>query len=492
MTRDEDEHRAPASPVPPPPPDRGDSGPPTIELRIDAIEAAVAAGLVRASADPPPPADPEPEVPSAADRDLTVAFELPDWADPPTGQIPRVLLEDPDSIDINEPLLRKPTWRAQGEQWNDEEFDLSMLAPEVDAPATGEIAGTVLPEESPFGFAALDGGAAIADEDATGLDTPWEEFFDQPAPQRRRHASSRRSARLQRAATEPEPSSASDRTGGRAPSSGAPRNAFVAIGTGLALGAVVIVCLLAGPAPTDGLIAALATAAAGEFFAILQGRGFRPATIIGLLAVPACIVAAYIDGPSAIAVVVALAFVATGAWFLRRQASDEPIVDAAITIFVICWVGVLGGFAGLLLAPSAHPSKHGVALILGVIACTVAHDVGSYAVGSKFGRRKIAPRISPGKTIEGLIGGTVLDLVVALVIVSRFHPFDLGTAAGLGLIVAVVAPLGDLVESMVKRDLEVKDMGSVLPAHGGVFDRVDAMLFVMPIAYLFFRIANVA
>src|SRR6185437_15541998 len=102
-----------------------------------------------------------------------------------------------------------------------------------------------------------------------------------------------------------------------------------------------------------------------------------------------------------------------------------------------------------------------------------AHDIGSYAVGSRLGRHKIAPRISPGKTVEGLVGGTIFDLVIAVVVVSRFHPLSIGTVALLGLIVAVVAPFGDLIESMVKRNLGIKDMGSILPAHGGVFDRID-------------------
>ena len=119
--------------------------------------------------------DPPPEAPEA-ERDLTIAFELPDWADPPTGQIPRVLLEDPDSIDINEPLLRKPTWRGEGEQWNEEEFDLSMLAPEADAPVTGEIAGTVLPGETPFGFAALDEGSALELAPDAPDDVEWNQW----------------------------------------------------------------------------------------------------------------------------------------------------------------------------------------------------------------------------------------------------------------------------------------------------------------------------
>ncbi|HWD25240.1 MAG TPA: phosphatidate cytidylyltransferase [Acidimicrobiales bacterium] len=464
-------------------------GPPTIELRIDAVEAAVAAGLVS----PSPDSSPAPPDPTSEPESTTGGYELPDWSDPPTGAIPRVLLEDPEAIDLNEPILRKPTWRAHGEEWNEEEFDLSLLAAEDDDPVTGEIAGTVAPAETPFGFSALDevDEDSALDDVADEEETPWVELFDPAVPERRRHAADHRRHRARHprdpnGARLDEPTRTARRV--KPPS---PRNVLVATATGLELGLLVVFCLLGGTAPTDGLIAAIGTVAAGEFFGVLRRNGFRPATLIGLVAVPAAIVAAYSEGPAGIAVVVAFAFIATGAWFLRRRASPDPIVDAAITLFVICWVGVLGGCAGLLLAPSIHPFGDGIALVFGVIACTVGHDVGSFLVGSKFGRHKIAPHISPGKTIEGLIGGTVVDMIVAVALISRFHPLSIGTAALLGIVVAIFAPLGDLIESMVKRSLGVKDMGSLLPAHGGVFDRVDAMLVVMPAAYVLFRIAHV-
>ncbi len=451
------------------------SGPPTIELRINAIEAAVAAGLA-----PPPAPVPEPSPPS--ERDVTGAYELPAWTDPPTGQIPRVLLEDPDAFDINEPLLRKPTWRSQRDGWSDAEFDLSLLAAAEDEPVAAEIAGRVLPEEAPFGFAELDEPTPTpaGDVDDRGDEAAWTELFDASADRRRRHAAHRvrRSAPARRPPVDTRGS--------------APRNGLVATATGCALGLVAILCFLGGPAPADGLVAAFGAVAAGEFFAVLQRNGYRPATAVGLAAVLGCIIGGYLDGPVAIAVAVGLAFIATGAWFLRSAASEEPVVDAAVTLLVVCWVGVLGGFAALLLAPASHPHGHGIALVFGVAACTVGHDVGAYVVGSRLGRHKIAPRVSPGKSVEGLIGGTVVDFAVALGIVAHFHPLSLGTAAAIAVVVAVMAPLGDLIESAVKRDLGVKDMGRLLPAHGGVFDRVDAMLVVMPVAYLLFRIANVS
>jgi len=99
--------------------------------------------------------------------------------------------------------------------------------------------------------------------------------------------------------------------------------------------------------------------------------------------------------------------------------------------------------------------------------------------------------VSPNKTWEGLIGGCAIAIAASAAVTSRIHPWHLSTAVWLGLIVAVVAPCGDLVESMIKRDLGVKDMGTLLPGHGGVFDRIDALLFVLPAAYYFVRLAHV-
>ena len=463
-----------------------DAGPPTTELRIDAVEAAVAAGLAPQQPTPPVAEDPEP----------TGSFELPAWTDPPTGQIPRVLLDDPDAT-VDEPSMPKPTWRQGRAGWQEESIDLAFLLPEEDEPtaAADVIAGRVAPEEAPFEFVGLDEPTIAmpqVDADPGALDedaATWDDVLAEPPSSRRRHATShahhRKMARRERRQT---PVVGTIARAGRAPGA---RNATVAIATGIGLGVLAALCLLGGAAPTDGLVAVLGAVAAGEFFGVLQRTGHRPATLVGLVAVPVAIVTAYLAGPAGLALTVALAFAATGAWFLRASASAEPLVDAAITSFVVTWVGVLGGCAGLLLAPSAHPDRHGVALVFGVIACTVAHDVGAYAVGSRLGKRKIAPRVSPGKTVEGLLGGTVLDLFVAGLVVARIHPFSIKTALVLGVVVAVFAPLGDLIESSIKRDLGVKDMGSILPAHGGVFDRVDAMLMAMPAAYILFRIANV-
>jgi phosphatidate cytidylyltransferase len=142
-------------------------------------------------------------------------------------------------------------------------------------------------------------------------------------------------------------------------------------------------------------------------------------------------------------------------------------------------VGVLGSFAGLLLA--AH---HGSHLFLGAIVPTIAADIVAWFVGSQFGSHPLAPEVSPSKTWEGVIAGGIAALIAGAIIGNQLAPWG-GARHGLelGLVVAVVAPLGDLVQSMLKRDLRVKDSGSLLPGHGGLLDRFDSLLFVLPATY---------
>lgn len=113
----------------------------------------------------------------------------------------------------------------------------------------------------------------------------------------------------------------------------------------------------------------------------------------------------------------------------------------------------------------------------------VACDIGALAVGRLWGRHPLAPSISPNKTWEGVIGGAVFAVLAGVVIVHFIHPWTLDKAVVLGVVVAVVAPLGDLCESLVKRQLGLKDMGRILPGHGGLLDRVDGLLFVLPATY---------
>jgi phosphatidate cytidylyltransferase len=472
--------------------------PTTEEVRVVAVEAAVAAGLVPESPARPPDDTGAQRPAGRPEGDDGVHFELPDWTEPPTGRVPGMLLGDADAAAPGERAARGPTWRQTATDWEEDESDFAFLAPDVDgSDGSGDASSAI----------------AGRGEDPTSSADPFEFDFDTPTTRRRMHE---REVAAAAGAPEAEVSDLPDdtawaqvvgaartrrrsprrpahRAGWRAaPAENPPRrNAVVATATGIVLAGVAVLCFANGPLPALVLASVVLTVAAGETFGAVRLSGYQPLALIGLVAVPALIVASYLKGPAAVPVVVALVVIVAGTLRVVIASAESPVDDLAVTMLVVTWVGVLGSFAGLLLNPTTYPLRHGVAYLGAAVALTVAHDVGSFAVGSKLGRHRLAPRVSPGKTIEGLIGGTVLTLAVAAGVVSQVHPFGLGNALALGAVVVVFAPLGDLFESVVKRGLGLKDMGRLLPAHGGVFDRIDAMLFVLPATYFLVRLVHI-
>ncbi|HVM02677.1 MAG TPA: phosphatidate cytidylyltransferase, partial [Acidimicrobiales bacterium] len=265
-----------------------------------------------------------------------------------------------------------------------------------------------------------------------------------------------------------------------------------AVVIGTALAAVALAVFKAGPEPALVLVTGVVTLAAAEAYDVLRRAGYRPATLLGLIATVSLMFATYSDGVTAIPLVMALTAVFSFLWYLFGVVRARPTVNVAVTLFVFMWVGLLGSFAALLLA---IPDREGIAFLLGAVVATVAHDIGGLFFGSQMGSRPLAPEISPNKTMEGLIGGmlsAVFASVLFVGVLPGVHPWTAGTALALGIMVAVVAPLGDLCESMLKRDLGVKDMGSILPGHGGVLDRFDALLFVLPATYYLVQVLDLA
>jgi len=516
------------------PEDDGSRGPGIDGVRISAVEAAVAAGLV-------PSTTRERVARSRASDEVAPeerpsVLELPDWSDPPTGQVPRVLLGADDEPSGSVPAVRGPTWREGRVDW-EEEVDLSFLLGQDDGLADGgATVGTDDDVDDEAWTALLDGfeqvpgepgppeSEPVSPEVVAGTGEPGaapgrargrrhgahqaaprsaeptgERFAGEPSPNwARRDRRSRRTASTRGPAARSGRDAPPDREQSGTAGSSADqksRSAVVATVTGLVAGGVALGCLVAGPVAALVLVAVVVTLAAGEAFGALRRSGRHPATPLGLVAVPVMLVAAYLRGPRGVVVVLALAVVLGFVWHLvassRRPAGTKGLVtDLGSTLVVLCWVGLLGSFAGLLLDPTVFPHRHGVAYLAAVVACSAAADVGAYATGAKLGRHPLAPRISPHKSIEGLVGGTVLALVVAGLAIARIHPFDVELALLVGLAAVVLAPIGDLAESLVKRDLGLKDMGNLLPAHGGVLDRVDAMLFVLPAAYLLVRLVH--
>ncbi|MHB1782551.1 MAG: phosphatidate cytidylyltransferase [Acidimicrobiales bacterium] len=495
-------------------------------VRIAAVEAAVAAGLVPSTSRHKEARSSQSDDGAARGERLPV-LELPDWSDPPTGQVPRILLGPDEEASGGVAAVRGPTWREDRADWDDA-VDLSFLVEhEGETRETGEeLEGARGSGDGDDAWAALLGEideqgprrAAPAGTSATGARRRARLRAGEAGSHGRRHGahSGHPGDRPDAPAFDGEPSTSwarrdrSRRRASKSPrlqgtttsaataSAGAPpqhRSAAVATLTGLVVGGIALACFVAGPLPALVLVSVVVTLAAGEAFGALRRSGRRPATPLGLVAVPSLLVAGYLRGPQSVPVVLGTAVVLAFVWHLvasgRRPAGEKGLVsDLGSTLLVLCWVGLLGSFAGLLLDPTAFPHRHGVAYLAAVVACSAAADVGAYATGSLLGRHLLAPRVSPHKSVEGLVGGTVLALAVAGLAIVHLHPFGLTEALLLGIAVAILAPVGDLAESLVKRDLGLKDMGSLLPAHGGVLDRVDAMLFVLPAAYALVRVVH--
>jgi phosphatidate cytidylyltransferase len=207
-----------------------------------------------------------------------------------------------------------------------------------------------------------------------------------------------------------------------------------------------------------------------------MARDHRPVVIAGYAGAVAVVLAAEREGPAGMALVLAPALLLTfvlAAATAREGAS--ALTAMAVTAFGVVWVGVGLGSVVVLRDGSFD-------LVLAVLLGTWVADIGAYAVGRLIGRRKLAPAISPGKSVEGFIAGVVAGTAVVWWVLYGQGIVGTWEALVVGLAVAVAGPFGDLLESYVKRDLGVKDSGTLLAGHGGVLDRIDAMLITAPVA----------
>ncbi len=389
--------------------------------------------------------------------------EMPHWTEPATGQVPEIKPAD------RPPEDEQPdVWASFGSEsavWSD------------DRPAGS---GTDDPSGQ-FG-ARGDGGVRAGDPSVPSAHPTGETTAVRQAPERI-------SIGTDPSGMPRRPSTPSRATRAAGAADGGGRNLPIAIAVGFAIAAVFLGAILWRPVAVLILITILLGLAAVEFFDKVGEKGYRPAIIPGILAVMAAPLTAYWVGEAGLPLVLAFALMAISAGFIgSRGVEAGPLPNTSISMLGVVWIGLMGSFAVLILNLSnlANGTPWGTDTLVILALGVVANDVGAYFIGSAAGRTPLRPWISPGKTVEGLIGGSLFTIVV-LMVVGITERSDTWSSTVhlilLAIVISVFAPMGDLVESMFKRNLDVKDFGTLVRGHGGVLDRFDGFLFTLPAVY---------
>ena len=231
-----------------------------------------------------------------------------------------------------------------------------------------------------------------------------------------------------------------------------------------------------------------------EVATMLIGAGFRPVRVVGIVLAVAIVLDALSSDVRVMPAILVLAVAGGLFWMMRRPDSSGALVDWAVTIAPAIYVG---GTLHYFIPLRAMPDGNGLFWVLAVLVCTWTNDITAFFVGRRWGKARLAPRISPGKSVEGAIGGVVGALIMAVLlgpILTAIHmALGLPTAdvpsgvrlAGLGATIGVCGVIGDLMESFLKRQLGAKDSGDLIPGHGGILDRIDSILLAVVGAYFY-------
>ncbi len=407
---------------------------------------------------------------------------LPHWTQPPTGEIPRVLSSGGDATDDLDVWSsfsgQSPAWRDDrgGHDESGGLDDITGLSPVFEHQDDPYEPEPVIRDES----------APVRREPGRitiGTD-PTDGASSRPQGAGRRTRPGDLPSRGSRPSRPP-----AGRPNSKKPGSGGGRDMPTAIAVGLGIAVVFIAALRYRPAAVAIIVVLVLGLAAVEYFDRVREKGYMPAFVPGIIACVAAPYAAYHYGINALPLVMVLAFGACAISFVFSAGLESnPMPNMAITTLGITWIGILGSFgaAMLFVGNSLGQSRVGTDTLCLLAIGVVANDVGALFVGSTVGRTPLRAWISPNKSIEGLVGGTLATLgaMVLVGVTGRSTTWNsTGDLLILGLVIAVAAPIGDLTESMFKRNLDVKDFGSIVKGHGGVLDRFDGFLFTLPAVY---------
>jgi phosphatidate cytidylyltransferase len=257
------------------------------------------------------------------------------------------------------------------------------------------------------------------------------------------------------------------------------RNLPAAIAVGVGLLALLAASLWFRPEPFVAFVVVAQSAALWELRSAFARRDIHIPLTPLIVGGAGMAVSAYAAGPEALLVAFMLTVGGVVVWRVLDGSGPGALRDAAAAVFAATYLPFMAGFVLLILD---QPS--GELRVVLFVLLAVANDVGGYVAGVMFGRHPLARSISPKKSWEGLAGSIVLAVVVG--VAGSLWVLDTSWLLGvaLGVLTAVTATAGDLAESLIKRDLDLKDMGSLLPGHGGVLDRLDSLVVTAPFVYL--------
>jgi phosphatidate cytidylyltransferase len=253
---------------------------------------------------------------------------------------------------------------------------------------------------------------------------------------------------------------------------------------------LVVLSVLQGGWPYLLLVEAIVTLGVLEFYRMAEAKGARPHTIVGALSTAGLVALLYFGFTAASGSLMTGAFLLVLVMELRRARPEGAMHNIGTTVLGVFYVGWLGAHLGMIrsLPASAGRPELGGGTVLFAFVVTWMADTGAYFIGRAWGRRLLYPAVSPRKSVEGAFGGLITALVAGLLGRIWFCPaLSVGDALFLALVAGLIGPIGDLVESLLKRDSGLKDSAATIPGHGGVLDRFDSLLFVSPVFYYYLK-----
>lgn len=263
------------------------------------------------------------------------------------------------------------------------------------------------------------------------------------------------------------------------------RNLPAAIGVGVGLLALVAAALAFRPEPFVALAVLAIGVAVWELGAALRRRQIEIPVLPLLVGTAGILVSSFYSGPEALFVSFMLTVGGVVVWRVLDGSGPAAVRDSTAATFAAAYLPFLAGFVMLMLR-----ADDGRARVATFILLCVGSDLGGYVAGVLLGRHPLAPSVSPKKSWEGLAGSFALAIAVGVLAATILLDLSPLIGIALGIVTPLTATLGDLAESMIKRDLDLKDMGSLLPGHGGILDRLDSLLLTAPVAYALFALAS--